>query len=151
MIKISDELLDGLVVKGNKVNAALSDKVAVDRRYLAIGFGRERIEVPNLWSYYKTLSADELTEQVDCDTLEAKMFAKSQPMIGWFNGEKVIFIHPDNTSGDTLIVWCVDTDEVEWFMYKDDLGYPEIFTSQRWASKFGLQSIETYRHIRSKD
>lgn len=151
MIKISDDLLEGLTVKGNKVNAAFSDVKTVDRRYLAISFGREHIEVPNLWSYYKTLSSDELVDAVDCDTLEQKMFTKSQPMIGWFNGEKVIFIHPDNTSGDTLMVWCVDTDEVEWFIYKEDFGYPEIFTSQQWATKFGLQSIETYRHIRSKD
>lgn len=150
MQRISDDYFDGFKVNGAQVRIAIEGGSSDSRHKLVITYGTKHVEVVDMWTYASTASSPNLQATESCDTLRSFMFVDSEPMPGWFNGHKVMFIHPDKDNSDKLLIWCTNTDEVEWFIYEEYESIPDITTSQGYAHKFGLWSVETYKHIRSQ-
>lgn len=115
------------------------------RKELNINYGKEKTNVVDEWSYQNTSGSLKELKNEKKDTLSKYIFMQAKPMAGWFNGIKVMFIHPDKSTPNILMVWCVDLDEVDWISILDNGHFKELKVSNSYATKFGLWSIADYK------
>lgn len=147
MKRIRDEVFDGFKINGSQVTVSIQEQTDSKRHKMFITYGNRHFEILDLWSYFNTAASNEVCDKCS-DTLVKYLLTKSNPLIGYFCGIKVIFIHPEELNGDGLIIWCVETDEVDWIYYREVDNIPEIVTSEKYALKFGLWSVNDYKRIR---
>lgn len=143
--KIKSKYFEGISFDNKKVEVTIHT-TEYGRKELLLTYGKEKSSIIDVWSYQKTASSVKEIRNGNQDTLSNYVFKQTQPMPGWFNNVKVMFIHPDNSTPNVLLVWCIECDEVEWISIKNNGIFNELRVSEGYADKFGLWPISAYEH-----
>lgn len=146
MKRVSEDVFKGLTISGNAVFASIEEQTKETRHTLFLSYGRTKLEVVDLWTYLDTASSKYLSSKGK-DTLFKSLFKDCPPIIGYFKDRRVMFIHPKEERGNVLIIWCVEDDTIDWIQYRND-GIAEILTSEYYADKFGLLSVQEYEQMK---